>query len=239
MSSPRLDPWLIPDTISSGSSSIRPSAAKRTQSTGVPLVAKPLVPSPNSTSSTVSGSRKVMLRAVAERFESGAITPSSMSGTSSSARRRTCRPVAVMPSSLVSRTFIFEPIPGYSVANRLQVKAVRRCGLPRFGAGPALQQAAELVRAGAAQHRPDQHADHVAHEGVGLDREGQHVLALVAPLGAKHLALEADVLGLGGREGREVVTTHDHRGAGVECGAVQRARPPERATAFEGTGHRP
>ena len=45
----------MPETISSGSKSIRPSAAKRTQSTGVPSVAKPLVPSPNSTSSTQSG----------------------------------------------------------------------------------------------------------------------------------------------------------------------------------------
>ena len=57
-------PWLMPETISSGSNSIRPSAAKRTQSTGVPLVANPVVPSPNSTSSTDSGSLKVMLREV-------------------------------------------------------------------------------------------------------------------------------------------------------------------------------
>ena len=70
----------MPETISSGSNSIRPSAAKRTQSTGVPSVAKPVVPSPNSTSSTQSGSRVVMLRAVALRFESGAITASSMPG---------------------------------------------------------------------------------------------------------------------------------------------------------------
>ncbi len=106
MSSPRFAPWLIPDTISSGSNSSRPRAAKRTQSTGVPSVAKPLVPSPNSTSSTQSGWRMVMLRAVAERFESGAITASSTWDSSSSARRITLRPVALMPSSLVSNTFI-------------------------------------------------------------------------------------------------------------------------------------
>ena len=87
MSSPRLAPWLMPDTISSGSNSTRPSAAKRTQSTGVPSVAKPVPPSPKSTSSTQSGSRVVMLRAVALRFESGAITASSTPGTSSSASR--------------------------------------------------------------------------------------------------------------------------------------------------------
>ena len=39
MSSPRFEPWLIPDTISSGSNPTSPSAANRTQSTGVPSVA--------------------------------------------------------------------------------------------------------------------------------------------------------------------------------------------------------
>ena len=40
MSSPRLEPWLMPETISSASkASTSPSAAKRTQSTGVPSVA--------------------------------------------------------------------------------------------------------------------------------------------------------------------------------------------------------
>ena len=106
MSSPRFAPWLMPETISSGGASIRPSAAKRTQSTGVPSVAKPLVPSPNSTSSTQIGSWRVTARPVALRFESGAITSSSTSGSSRSAFRITFRPVAVMPSSFVSRTLI-------------------------------------------------------------------------------------------------------------------------------------
>ncbi len=105
MSSPRLAPWLMPETISSGTNSISPSAAKRTQSTGVPSVANPVVPSPNSTSSTHSGWRIVMLRAVALRLESGAITASSSPGTSSRASRMTFSPVAVMPSSFTSRTF--------------------------------------------------------------------------------------------------------------------------------------
>ena len=70
MSSPRFEPWLIPETISSGSNSMRPRAANRTQSTGVPSVAKPVPPSSNSTSSTQSGWWIVMLRAVALRFES-------------------------------------------------------------------------------------------------------------------------------------------------------------------------
>ena len=40
MSSPRLEPWLIPETTSSASKpSIRPRWASRTQSTGVPSVA--------------------------------------------------------------------------------------------------------------------------------------------------------------------------------------------------------
>ena len=54
-----------------------------------------MVPSPNSTSSTQSGVRVVMLRAVALRLESGAITASSTPGTSSSARRMACRPIGL------------------------------------------------------------------------------------------------------------------------------------------------
>src|SRR5918996_768462 len=74
MSSPRFEPWLIPETISSGRSPSSPSSAKRTQSTGVPSVAKPLVPSSKRTSSTHSGERVVMLRAVALRLEAGGET---------------------------------------------------------------------------------------------------------------------------------------------------------------------
>ncbi len=106
MSSPRFEPWLMPDTISSGWNGISPSAAKRTQSTGVPSVAKPLVPSPKSTSSTLSALRVVMLRPMAERLPSGAMTASSRPGSSSRALRIAFRPLARMPSSLVRRTFM-------------------------------------------------------------------------------------------------------------------------------------
>jgi hypothetical protein len=68
-------------------------------------VANPLVPSANSNSSTQSGERVVMLRALAERFASGAITASSILGIASRARRIACRPLAWMPSSFVRRTF--------------------------------------------------------------------------------------------------------------------------------------
>ena len=47
-----------------------------------------------------------MLRAVALRFESGAITSTSTPSISRRARRAACRPGAVIPSSLVSRTRI-------------------------------------------------------------------------------------------------------------------------------------
>src|SRR5215207_6118232 len=234
MSSPRLEPWLMPDTISSGSKSIRPRAAKRTQSTGVPSVANPLVPSPNSTSSTHSGWRVVMLRAVAERFESGAITASSTPGISSSAWRIALRPVALMPSSFVSRTFMKGGCPGYSVADRLQVKAVGRRGPPRLAAGPSLQEPREPVLAPAFQHRSDQHAHHVAHERVRLDHEGQHVLTLLDPFGPEHVAGEAHMVGVGGRERREVVRPGEGGGVGVKRGSVERAGPPQRATPLEG-----
>ena len=107
MSSPRFEPWLIPDTTSSASNpSIRPSRASRTQSTGVPSVAYPTVPSPKSTSCTHSGRRVVIDRAIAERLPSGAITASSIPGSASSARRSACSPAASIPSSFVSRTRI-------------------------------------------------------------------------------------------------------------------------------------
>src|SRR4051794_16127518 len=110
MSSPRLEPWLIPETISSGRSPISPSSAKRTQSTGVPSVANPLDPSLNGISSTQSGERVVMLRAVALRFESGAITWTSSPSIARRALRSACSPLAWIPSSLVIRTRIRPPI---------------------------------------------------------------------------------------------------------------------------------
>jgi hypothetical protein len=98
---------LIPETIKSGfRSPVRPRSAKRTQSTGVPSVAKPVVPSSKVISSTQSGERVVIERAVALRFESGAIRLTSTSGISTSARRRAWIPFAPIPSSLVIRTRI-------------------------------------------------------------------------------------------------------------------------------------
>jgi hypothetical protein len=91
----------MPETMSSGRSPIRPSSAKRTQSTGVPSVAKPVVPSSNSISSTHRGERVVMLRAVALRLESGAIRLTSTSGSAPSALRRALIPLAPIPSSFV------------------------------------------------------------------------------------------------------------------------------------------
>ncbi len=55
--------------------------ASRTQSTGVPSVAYPMVPSPKSTSVTHSGRRVVIERAIADLLPSGAITASSIPGT--------------------------------------------------------------------------------------------------------------------------------------------------------------
>ena len=68
-------------TMSASKPSMRPSLARRTQSTGVPSVAKPLVPSSKGTCCTHSGRRVVIMRAKAERLPSGAMTASSMPGT--------------------------------------------------------------------------------------------------------------------------------------------------------------
>src|SRR4051812_47339718 len=203
MSSPRLDPWLIPDTIRSGSDSTRPSAAKRTQSTGVPSVANPLLPSANSTSSTQSGFRVVMLRAVALRLESGAITARSMSGASSSARRMAFRPVAWIPSSFVKRTFT----PLRLVAHRLEVEPVSGYLVARLRARSPGQQLPVAVdahaSAGNEEHRSDQGPHHVAHEGVRLDPECEHLVGLLEPLRSEHVTLEVEMAGLRGRECRE------------------------------------
>src|SRR5215218_1166294 len=191
-----------------------------------------------------------MLRAVALRFESGAITASSTPGTSSRAWRIAFRPVAVMPSSLVRRTLINgyllrasspqypierspprrsqpdpaapDPLPGYSVAHRLKVEPVRRRGRPRFAPGTALQQPDECLRR-RAEHRSDQHPDHVAHEGVGLDPEGEHVVRLIGPFCAKHLAPEARVIAVGWREGGEVVVAAQRGGARANGLGAERA----------------
>src|SRR3954471_6107613 len=103
MSSPRLAPWLITETIRSGRPPTRPGSAKRTQSTGGPSGAKPTRPSSKVTSSTVSGERVVMPRPMALRLESGEMKSGSTPSSSTSARRPACSPGSEMPSSLVRR----------------------------------------------------------------------------------------------------------------------------------------
>src|SRR5215217_6539781 len=231
MSSPRFAPWLIPDTISSGGSSIRPSAAKRTQSTGVPSVAKPLVPSPNSTSSTQIGSCRVTARPVALRFESGAITSRSTSGSSKSDRLIAFRPVAVMPSSFVSRTLIRAPS---RVCDALEVKPAGGRRRPRVAARAPLEERGEALRTCPLEHRAHQDPDHVAHERVRLDPEREHVARLLHPFRAEHVPLEAHVVSLRRGERGEVVGAEKRGGARVELLAVERARPPQRPVPLEG-----
>src|SRR5215211_468406 len=253
----------MPETIRAGSDSTSPSAAKRTQSTGVPSVAKPVVPSANSTSSTQSGLPVVMLRAVALRFESGAITASSTPGTSSRARRMAFRPIAWMPSSLVRRTFTvsedsrgtgvsprrIQPRSGgsrrppASVTDRLQVQAVRGHGFPCLLARPTGQQLAILLEAHPparhCQHRAHERPHHVAHEGVRRDPEGDHLVRLVEPLRAHDVADEANVVSLGRREGGEVVASAKACRTGLESGSGERSRPVEGAAALERASHPP
>ena len=76
----------------------------RTQSTGVPSVAKPIVPSSNGVFCTHSGRRVVIIRAIAERLPSGATTSSPDAAMASTHDGQRCSPSASMPSSLVSST---------------------------------------------------------------------------------------------------------------------------------------
>src|SRR6266540_6094150 len=183
MSSPRLEPWLMPETISSGRSPTSPSSAKRTQSTGVPSVAKPVDPSANGISSTQSGERVVMLRAVALRLESGAITWTSRSGILRSSVRRAFSPVAWIPSSLVIRTLIPPPIlrsrepPLCAGRGRLALWWARPPGtqpLAQVGPGEAAScdyEGAQDVASYAVSPRSDQ-CDLAA--AVGDDQLGHH-----------------------------------------------------------------
>ena len=58
----------------------------------------------------------------------------------------------------------------------------------------------------------------------------------LGPGGGEDVALEVDVVGLGGGEGGEVVGADQGRGAGVEGVAVHSVGPPEGAVLLEGTG---
>jgi hypothetical protein len=92
--------------------------------------------------------------------------------------------------------------------------------------------------AGDLEHRPDQHAVHLAHERVGLDPELEHV-AVAPPRGRHHVTLEAPVVGVGRREGGEVVRAAQRRRACLERPEVDRMRPPERAARLERRRRRP
>src|ERR1044072_1516429 len=141
----------------------------------------------------LSGERVVMLRAVALRLESGAITSTSTPSSSRSARRAACRPGAEMPSSLVRRMRTRSIL---GVADGLQVRPGCRRGVARLGPGRAGQQLDEaLGRAPARshfQHGADEDPDHAAHEGVGADAEGEDGAGLRLPGSGEDLALEAD-----------------------------------------------
>src|SRR5262249_57448103 len=96
-SSPRFEPWLMPETTSTGGSGNSPSTPRFTQSDGVPLTANRR--SPNR--STRSGRWSVSACPTALCSRSGAITYTSP--TDSSAPASTASPAACMPSSLVTR----------------------------------------------------------------------------------------------------------------------------------------
>ena len=76
-----------------------------------------------------------MLRAVALRLESGAITSSSIPSSSRRARRAACRPGAEIPSSLVSRTRIQSAILGGAASGILRPVSTVRLDIEYDGTG--------------------------------------------------------------------------------------------------------
>src|SRR4051794_11146957 len=131
---------------------------------------------------------------------------------------------------------------GPLVGDAGEVQPVRRRRAAGLGPRAALQPRAEApdgaAPAGALEHRADEHAVHVAHERVGLDVELEHV-ACPLPARAEHVALEALVVGVGRREGREVVAAGEQGGAGMERRLVEPVRPPQRAAVLERRGRGP
>ena len=229
------------------------------------------VPSPNGTSSTHSGRRVVIERAdrravAVRRDHRRARRPS----TPSSARRRACRPSASIPSSFVSRTS-HAPLQdrrraACAARHRRQAPAVRRHGGPRPRGAERRpptqrhaavrgavcpprarrareQRAKSSTRAarGDLEHRPDEHAVHVAQERVGLDPELEQV-AVAPPTRRASTSRSKRTCSVSvGREGREVVRagqraprTRAARRGRRRCGHQQRAAALERAARARG-----
>ena len=84
----------------------QPELAKRTQSTGVPSVAKPTVPSPKSISSTHSGRRVVIARADRRAVGVGRDHRQLEPGDLEQRAAQGLQALGLIPSSLVSRTFM-------------------------------------------------------------------------------------------------------------------------------------
>ena len=126
-----------------------------------------------------------------------------------------------------------DPVQARLVTHSGQVEPVRRRRAPRLRARAPLEQPRERLQAAAPlghlEHRPHQDAVHVAHERVGLDVELEHVAGAL-PAGAEHVALEALVVGVGGREGGEVVRP----GAAAPRRRAAPPRPADAATTARG-----
>ena len=189
------------------------------------------------TSWTHSGRRVVIMRAIAERLPSGAITASSTPGHGQQRAAQRLQALG-LDAVVVGEQHAHRSHPEIvAVAHDGEVEPVRgrRVAPPRRADGP---RAAPRSPRGSAVRRPPRASCrrgpvHVAHERVGLDPELEQVAAL-RPAGVVDVALEAHVVGLGRREGREVVRAGQQRRAGVQGVEVERARPPQRAAALEG-----
>ena len=231
MSSPRLAPWLMPDTISSGGAL---DQAERGEAHAVHR-------------------RAVGGEAAGAVAELHLLDPERVAGRDARAggaavrvgrdhRQLDAGQLEQRPPHHVQAGGGDAVVVGQQDSHRGSLKGMRRSPgraraaapspPPRCAGGPpAARRSASGLDA--LEHRPDQDPDHVAHERVGLDPEGEHVARLLDPLGAEHVALEAHVVGLGRREGGEVVGADERRGAGVERVAVERPRPPERPPLLE------
>ena len=97
-----------------------------------------------------------------------------------------------------------------------------------------LEQLCDLLRP-PLEHRPDERPHHVPEKAVGGDLELERLAAAVPGGGLDH-AHEDLVLGLGRREGAEVVLAEEEIGRVGERRLVERARHPPAAALLEGRG---
>jgi hypothetical protein len=123
------------------------------------------------------------------------------------------------------------------IADACQIEPVRRGRWSCLRAWAAVQQLPKLLERAPPgrnlEHRAYEHSIHVAHEGIGLDRELDQPLLALAPRGCQYHARETHMVGLRRRKRGEVVRPEQRGGALFEHGHLDPVGPVEQAATLE------